>query len=45
MARGSTRSSEIVALSKIDAADPEHLKKQKERLKRAMASAGALRGR
>ncbi|MBG0810718.1 GTPase ObgE [Methylosinus sp. H3A] len=31
---------EIVALSKIDAADPEHLKKQKERLKRAMASAG-----
>ena len=31
---------EIVALSKIDAAEPEHLKKQKERLKRAMASAG-----
>jgi GTP-binding protein len=31
---------EIVALSKIDAVDPEHLKKQKERLKRAMASAG-----
>ncbi|MGJ0507123.1 MAG: GTPase ObgE [Methylocystis sp.] len=31
---------EIVALSKIDAADPEHLKKQRERLKRAMASAG-----
>jgi GTP-binding protein len=31
---------EIVALSKIDAVDPEHLKKQRERLKRAMASAG-----
>jgi len=31
---------EVVALSKIDAADPEHLKKQRERLKRAMASAG-----
>jgi GTP-binding protein len=31
---------EIVALSKIDAVDPEHLKKQKERLKRAMASWG-----
>jgi GTP-binding protein len=31
---------EIVALSKIDAADPEHLKKQRERLRRAMASAG-----
>jgi GTP-binding protein len=31
---------EIVALSKTDAADPEHLKKQRDRLKRAMASAG-----
>jgi GTP-binding protein len=31
---------EIVALSKIDAVDAEHLKKQRERLKRAMASAG-----
>ncbi len=31
---------EIVALSKIDAVDSEHLKKQRERLKRAMASAG-----
>jgi GTP-binding protein len=31
---------EIVALSKCEAADPEHLKKQKERLKRAMTSAG-----
>ncbi len=31
---------EIVALSKVDAVDPEHLKKQRERLKRAMASAG-----
>jgi len=31
---------EIVALSKVDAVDAEHLKKQKERLKRAMASAG-----
>jgi len=31
---------EIVALSKTDAADAEHLKKQRERLKRAMASAG-----
>jgi GTP-binding protein len=30
---------EIVALSKIDAVDPEHLKKQRERLKRAIASA------
>lgn len=32
---------EIVALSKIDAADPEHLKKQRERLKRAIAAAGS----
>ena len=31
---------EVVALSKTDAAAPEHLKKQRERLKRAMASAG-----
>ena len=31
---------EIVALSRIDAADPEHLRKQRDRLKRAMASAG-----
>jgi GTP-binding protein len=31
---------EIVALSKIDAVDSEHLKKQRERLKRAMAAAG-----
>ena len=31
---------EIVALTKTDAVDPEHLKKQKERLKRAIASAG-----
>ncbi len=31
---------EIVALSKIDAVDAEHLKKQKERLKRAIATAG-----
>ncbi|QGM97356.1 GTPase ObgE [Methylocystis parvus] len=31
---------EIVALSKVDAADSDHLKKQRERLKRAMASAG-----
>ena len=31
---------EIVALSKIDAVDPDHLKKQRERLKRAIASAG-----
>lgn len=31
---------EIVALSKVDAVDPDHLKKQKERLKRAIASAG-----
>jgi GTP-binding protein len=31
---------EIVALSKIDAVGAEHLKKQRERLKRAMASAG-----
>lgn len=37
---------EIVALSKIDAVDAEHLKKQKERLKRALASAGpAVDGR
>jgi GTP-binding protein len=37
---------EIVALSKIDAVDPDHLKKQRERLKRAMTSAGpAGRGR
>jgi len=35
---------EIVALSKTDAAAPEHLKKQRERLKRAMASAGPPRG-
>ena len=33
---------EIVALSKIDAVDAEHLKKQRERLKRAMASAGPV---
>jgi GTP-binding protein len=33
---------EIVALTKIDAVDAEHLKKQKDRLKRAMASAGPL---
>ncbi len=32
--------SEIVALSKTDAVDPDHLKKQRERLKRAMTSAG-----
>ena len=31
---------EIVALSKIDAVDADHLKKQRERLKRAIASAG-----
>jgi GTP-binding protein len=31
---------EIVALSKIDAVDAEHLKKQRDRLKRAIASAG-----
>jgi GTPase len=31
---------EIVALSKTDAVEPEHLKKQRERLKRAMASWG-----
>jgi GTPase len=31
---------EIVALSKIDAVDPDDLKKQRERLKRAIASAG-----
>jgi GTPase len=31
---------EVVALSKTDSADPEHLKKQRERLKRAIASAG-----
>jgi len=31
---------EIAALSKIDAVSPEELKKQKDRLKRAMASAG-----
>jgi GTP-binding protein len=31
---------EIAALSKIDAVDPDHLKKQRERLKRAIASAG-----
>jgi GTP-binding protein len=31
---------EIAALSKTDAVDPEHLKKQKERLKRAIAAAG-----
>jgi len=31
---------EIVALSKTDAVDPEHLKKQKERLKRAMKTYG-----
>ncbi|WP_442755086.1 GTPase ObgE [Methylocystis sp. JAN1] len=31
---------EVVALSKIDAVDPDHLKKQRERLKRAIASAG-----
>ncbi len=31
---------EIIALSKTDAVDAEHLKKQRERLKRAIASAG-----
>jgi GTPase len=31
---------EIVALSKIDAVDPDHLKKQRERIKRAIASTG-----
>jgi GTP-binding protein len=31
---------ELVALSKVDAVEPEHLKKQRERLKRAIASAG-----
>jgi GTPase len=31
---------EIVALSKVDAVDPDYLKKQKDRLKRAMASSG-----
>jgi GTP-binding protein len=31
---------EIVALAKVDAVDAEHLKKQRDRLKRAMASAG-----
>jgi GTP-binding protein len=31
---------EIVALSKIDAVDPAHLEKQRQRLKRALASAG-----
>ncbi len=37
---------EIVALSKLDAVDPEHLKKQRERLKRAIAAAGpAVEGR
>ncbi|HXY59237.1 MAG TPA: GTPase ObgE [Methylocystis sp.] len=35
---------EIVALSKTDAAAPQHLKKQRERLKRAMASAGLSSG-
>ena len=37
---GLDEKSEIVALSKIDAVDAEHLKKQRERLKRAIASAG-----
>jgi GTP-binding protein len=37
---GLDEKTEIVALSKIDAAQPEHLKKQKERLKRAMTSWG-----
>ncbi len=31
---------EIIALSKIDAVDADHLKKQRERLKRAIASSG-----
>ena len=31
---------EVVALSKTDAVDPEHLKKQRERLMRAIRSAG-----
>lgn len=35
---------EIVALSKIDAVDPDYLKKQRERLKRAVASAGPKSG-
>ncbi len=37
---GLDEKSEIVALSKIDAVDAEHLKKQRERLKRAIVSAG-----
>lgn len=37
---GLDEKSEIVALSKIDAVDTEHLKKQRDRLKRAIASSG-----
>jgi GTP-binding protein len=37
---GLDRKAEIAALSKIDAVTPEHMKKQYDRLKRAMASAG-----
>jgi len=41
---GLSEKPEIVALSKVDAVDPEHFKKQRERLKRAMRSAGPQGG-
>ncbi|HMK89222.1 MAG TPA: GTPase ObgE [Methylocystis sp.] len=37
---GLDEKAEVVALSKVDAATPEQIKKQRERLKRAMAGAG-----
>ncbi|MBM3624195.1 MAG: GTPase ObgE, partial [Alphaproteobacteria bacterium] len=42
---GLSEKPEIVALSKIDAVDADHLKKQRERLKRAVSSAGPESGR